>query len=395
MTPTATYLEGLRVVELADEQGEYCGRVLASLGADVVKVEPPGGSPTRMIGPFAGDEVDPERSLYFWHYNLGKRSVVLDLDDEAERERFRTLLDSADVLLESCPLGYLEERGLGHDELLARNPRLVHASITPFGRTGPWAEYQGSDLVHLALGGQMMYCGYDPDISGEHDTPPIAAQMWQAYHMAGDHASIGIMAALLNRDMTGEGQRVDVAIHQVVACNTEFDVVNWIYLRLPMSRSATPMSRTKDGRGLYTLWAHPPGGFPRIVAMLDAYGLADDLHDEKYLDPAYRFQPDVMAHIQALVDRFVAKYKFEGPWHEAQAEAILWAPMRKPEENLDDENWAMRQTFAEVSHPEVDESYRYLVGRWYSAQAEWSAGPRAPLVGEHSDAVMGDLAREG
>src|SRR5437879_5930086 len=142
MTDTPTYLGGTRVVEVADEQGEYCGRVLASLGADVVKVEPPGGSPTRLIGPFADDEVDPERSLYFWHYNLGKQSVVLDLDDEDDRERFRNLVDTADVLLESCPLGYLEERGIGYSELSARNPRLVHASITPFGRTGPWAGHQ-------------------------------------------------------------------------------------------------------------------------------------------------------------------------------------------------------------------------------------------------------------
>lgn len=383
-----TYLGGLRVVEVADEQGEYCGRLLASLGADVVKVEPPAGSPTRWIGPFAGDEVDPEQSLHFWHYNLGKRSVVLDLEHDVDRDRFSALVDGADVLVESCPVGWLEERGLGYEALASRNPRLVQCTITPFGTTGPWAGYQGSDLVHLALGGQMMYCGYDRDVHGEHDTAPVAAQMWQAFHMAGDHAAIGIMAALLERDASGLGQRVDIPIHQVVASNTELDVPNWIYLRNPMSRSATPMSRTKDGRGLYTLWAHPPDGFGRIVALLDKYGLADDLGDEKYLDPMYRFQPDVMAHIQALVDRFVGKYKFEGPWHEAQADAILWAPMRKPEENLDDASWAMRQTFAEVAHPERDESYRYLVGRWYSEQADWTAGPRAPRLGEHTDAVL-------
>ncbi len=389
MAGGATYLDGVRVVEVADEQGEYCGRVLAGLGAEVIKVEPPGGSPTRWNGPFADDVVDPEQSLYFWHYNLGKRSVVLDLDDDGDRERFGDLVAGADVLLESCPVGWLAERGLGYEDLAARNPGLVQCSITPFGPTGPWAEYQGSDLVHLALGGQMMYCGYGPDITGEQDVPPIAAQMWQAYHMAGDHASMGIMAALLDRDVRGEGQRVDVPIHQVVACNTELDVPNWIYLRNPMSRSATPMSRTKDGRGLYTLWAHPPDGFHRIVALLDKYGLADDLADEKYQDPMYRFQPDVMAHIQALVDRFVSKYRYEGPWHEAQAEGILWAPMRKPEENLDDENWAMRQTFAEVDHPERGESYRYLVGRWYSEQADWTVGPRAPRLGEHDDLVRG------
>src|SRR5689334_19220814 len=100
-------LDGIRVLELADEQAEYCGLLLAGLGADVVKVEPPGGSPTRRIGPFYGDVEDPEKSLFFWQYNRGKRSVVLDLDESEQRTRFDELLAMADVLLESTPTGYL------------------------------------------------------------------------------------------------------------------------------------------------------------------------------------------------------------------------------------------------------------------------------------------------
>ena len=111
-TAGAGALAGIRVIELADEQAEYCGLTLAGLGADVIKVEPPGGSPTRRIGPFYQDQADPEGSLFFWQYNRGKRSIVLDLQQEKDREKFRTLLAGADVLLESTPRGYLDGLGL-------------------------------------------------------------------------------------------------------------------------------------------------------------------------------------------------------------------------------------------------------------------------------------------
>src|SRR4051812_31293582 len=162
-----TILGGLRVVEVADEQAEYVGQVLAGLGADVIKIEPPGGSPTRRIGPFVDDIEDPERSLHFWHYNRGKRSVVLDLEGSAsDRERLLQLLESADVLIESTPQGWLNALGLGRAELQRQFPSLVIARMSPFGDDGPWAHFKGSDLVHLALGGPMMNCGYDPQPDG-------------------------------------------------------------------------------------------------------------------------------------------------------------------------------------------------------------------------------------
>src|ERR1700758_1339816 len=122
MMPTRGVLTGIRVVELADEQAEYCGLTLAGLGADVVKVEPPGGSPTRRIGPFYQDREDPERSLFFWQYNRGKRSIVLDLAKPEDRDRFRSLVATADVLLESTPAGELGGLGLDASTLMAQSP---------------------------------------------------------------------------------------------------------------------------------------------------------------------------------------------------------------------------------------------------------------------------------
>src|SRR5262245_18876857 len=130
-TPARGPLTGIRVIELADEQAEYCGLTLAGLGADVVKVEPPDGSPTRRIGPFYEDREGPERSLFFWQYNRGKRSIVLDLRAPADRERFRGLVATADVLLESTPRGELDALGLGADDLLRQFPTLIAARVSP------------------------------------------------------------------------------------------------------------------------------------------------------------------------------------------------------------------------------------------------------------------------
>src|SRR2546426_8255780 len=124
-------LTGIRVIELADEQAEYCGLTLAGLGADVIKVEPPGGNPTRAIGPFYQDREDRERSLFFWQYNRGKRSIVLDLHRTEDRDRFRSLVATADVLLESTPRGELDECGLSATTLMQRCPTLLVARMSP------------------------------------------------------------------------------------------------------------------------------------------------------------------------------------------------------------------------------------------------------------------------
>ena len=156
-------LAGIRVIELADEQAEYCGLTLAGLGAEVIKIEPPGGNSTRRIGPFYEDQEGPERSLFFWYYNRGKKSITLDFEQQKDRDRLRALVASADILLESTPKGELDRLGMGKDALAKEFPTLIHARVTPFGDDGPWANFKSSDLVHLALGGVMMNCGYDPD----------------------------------------------------------------------------------------------------------------------------------------------------------------------------------------------------------------------------------------
>ena len=140
-------------------------------------MELPGGAPTRSIGPFVGDTAGPDRSLFLALHNRTKQSVVIDLDDPGQADRFAELVGSADILLESGDAGYLDDRGPAHQVLAQRFPHLVRVWMTAFGDTGPWSGFKGSDLVHLALGGPMMNCGYDPEPNGHYDLAPIAPQL--------------------------------------------------------------------------------------------------------------------------------------------------------------------------------------------------------------------------
>jgi len=399
-------LSGVRVVELTDEQGEYCGLTLAGLGADVVKIEPPGGSPTRRIGPFYEDKADPERSLFFWQYNRGKKSVELDLKKAEDLERFQSLLASADIFLESTPKGELDALGLGSAALRERYPTLIHARITPFGDEGPWSDFKASDLVHLALGGVMMNCGYDPAPDGKYDLPPIAPQMWHAYHVTGEQMSMAIMAALMYRFRTGEGQQVSCAVHEAVAKCTEVDLMTWVMRRAPVFRQTCRHAResvsphptivhTKDGRWVMANLGNHPDDGKRLIALLDKYGIESGLSEETAAPPRTgRFVPGTAPDkskrdpSMEAVQRFVRAFTYENiPWREAQQAGMLWAPLRKPHENALDEHWLARGSFTDIEHPEVGRSFRYATSKWIGTATGWTPGRRAPLLNEDASSV--------
>ncbi len=400
-------LTGLRVIELADEQAEYCGLVLAGLGAEVIKVEPPGGSPTRRIGPFYEDREDPERSLFFWQYNRGKRSIMLDLRQGEDRDQFRSLVATADILLESTPKGELDGLELSADALMQQSPALIVARMSPFGDHGPWSDFKGSDLIHLALGGVVMNCGYDPAPGGTYDLPPSAPQMWHAYHIAGEQLAMGIIAALLYRWRTGKGQRLSCAIHEAVAKCTEVDLMSWVMRRTLVLRQTCRHARetvspfpsivhTKDGRWVMANLGTRPGDVARLTALLERYGMTADLTAEQSTAPqGGRFIPGTAPettvqgpHPMEAVQRFVRAFTFENvPWREAQEAGMLWAPLRKPHENALDPHWLARQSCADVAHPELGRSFRYATSKWLGTATSWSVGRRAPLLHEDAQAV--------
>jgi hypothetical protein len=197
------------------------------------------------------------------------------------------LLEGADVLLDASCGAFNEALGLDRATLGARFPSLVTARMTPFGDDGPWQDLKSSDLIHLALGGIMMNCGYDPDPNLEYDTPPIAPQIWHAYHIAGEQLATGVIAALIHRHRSGQGQDVSVAVHEAVSKNPELDIMHWVMRRVPIWRmtnrhaAETPnhspsISHTKDGRWFIT---HGMGArdLKNLVPLLSKYGLQADL----------------------------------------------------------------------------------------------------------------------
>lgn len=399
-------LSGLTVIEYADETAEYCGLLLAGLGAEVIKVEPPGGASTRSIAPFQDDTINKERSLYFWAYNRGKRSVVLDLESNDGKAAFTRLMAGADILLDSSGGELNQKLGLDAHTLTERFPSLILARMTPFGDDGPWSQFKGSDLVHLALGGVMMNCGYDPDPANEYDLPPMAPQIWHAYHIAGEQLLIGVLAALIERLSSGLGQDVSCAIHEAVAKNTELDLMSWVMRRAPLYRltcrhasetvtRVPSISHTKDGRWFMT-WGVGARDRANLAPFLDRYGMAADLTVPKDNgDLGARFIPGTAAadeqssHTLEVIQRFIRAFTYDKmPWGEAQAAGLLWAPLRKPHESVNDEHWLKRGAISEIFHPEAGRSFPYPTSKWLSSETRWQPGRRAPLIGEDTAEVL-------
>src|SRR5271169_7047302 len=207
-------LAGLRVLDLTGHRAQLCARLLGDMGADVIKVEPPAGDDARRIGPFVDDQPHRDRSLFFWFYNLNKRSLTLDLTHPRGAEILRALARSADVVIESFAPGTIAKLGLGWEELHRENPALVLCSIAPFGQTGPYRDFNADDTVLTALGG-MLY------INGFPNHAPVRPLGLQAYHSSCYFGAIAIMLALLARDRSSEGQWIDLSMQEATAAAVE------------------------------------------------------------------------------------------------------------------------------------------------------------------------------
>ena len=391
-------LGDLRVIELTDEKGQWAGKLMGDLGADVIKIEPPQGAPERAIGPFLEDTPGPERSLHFWHYNTNKRGITLNLETPDGRDVLRRLVATADVLIESYAPGYLPGLGLGYEELRALNPRLVMCSLTDFGQSGPWRDYTGSDLVHLAAGGQMGCCGYDE--SELPDAPPIAPGGGNAWHMGSHYAYIAIAAAITHRDFTGEGQYIDTSVHGACALTTEMHVNTWVYTKQNVRRqtgrhagvepSAPAQFLCKDGRYVnFSANRITPAMLKTWVEWMDGYGFEHDLDDPKYqeAETITAEQP----HITEVVHDFFSQRTSEEAYHGAQQRGFLAGAVRAAEDTFVDPHWQDRGFFVEVEHPELGRSFTYPGVPSIYSKSPGRIERRAPLLGEHNAEVYGEL----
>ena len=403
----AAVLDGTTVLECGDSRAEFAGFLLASMGADVIRLEGRRGAHSRHVGPFTTPEKpSPEHSLTFSRYNLGKRSVCLESDQAEGRAAFARLARHASVIIDSGEAAEIAKRLDGYRALREANPKLIVCIITPFGLDGPYRDLKMTDLTHLALGGVMASCGYDPRPDGTYDTPPIAPAMWQAYHIACEHAVIAILAALNYSELTGDGDMIDLSIHEAVSTCTEVAIPTWIYEKALVRRqtgrhAAEKPSRpwlraTKDGRYVkaFMFWA---GRERRVIAeMMTEAGIEHDLNSDAYRELAERSPSEAGAHFSATIDRFCLSLTAEEIFHRAQAKGLLWASVRYPEENLADPHFQARGTFQLFAHPELDRELHYPVSVATDGANRVTSFQRgAPRLGEHTREVLLEAGLSG
>jgi len=391
--PRSEALNGLRILELADQKGEFCGKLAADMGADVIKVEQPGGDETRRIGPFVDDVPDPNKSLFFWYYNTSKRSITLNLEAKEGRSIFRQLVLKADILVETYPPGRLDDLGLGYAALSEINPRLIMVSITPFGQSGPYRNFKTSDLVSMAMGGPVFSCGYD-DIP---NAPPIRPDGGHAYLMGCYHGFSGMLLALYHCDLTGQGQHVDCSIHEACSCSTEAAIPFYVFHNIIVQRhtgrhaSMRPNERSqylcRDGQYVNIM------GLPRtrknwseLKSWLESEVSFGDLRNKSFEDiRALRFagagNPEVQ-HYMDILGTFIANHTAEEIYHGAQQRGVPCGIVRSPEETLSDPHLRDRGFFVEVEHDEIGRRVTYPGAPFVCSRMAYRVR-RAPKVGEH------------
>ena len=288
-------LQGVRVIELARDPIAFAGKLLGDMGADVILVEPPGGDPARGYPPFVDDRPGEDRSLYWWHYHTSKRGVVIDLDDEAGRDRFRDLIATADVLLEAEPRQRLASLGIDYEELKSTRADLVHVAVTSYGRADPKSDLPFTDLTLMAAGGPPWSCGYD-----DHSLPPIRGPL-QGFHIASHFAVMSTLTALLHRAISGTGQFIDVSMTAAGNVTTEGASYNWLIAQNTVQRqtgrhaSVTPSVETQqlcsDGRYANTgVGPRQASGFAALDKWLKELGLDAELPEAVFLEVGAHYE---------------------------------------------------------------------------------------------------------
>ncbi len=378
-------LRGRRILELADEKGMYCGKLLADMGADVIKIERPGGDPTRDVAPFWGDEAGAERSLSFLYLNTSKRGVTLDLTRPEGQELFRSLARGVDLVLETHPPGYLNRLGLGHEMLKRENPRLVLTSITGFGQTGPYRDFRSSDLVANALGGAMY-------VTGEEEDPPVRLAGSQAHVAASTCAAVSSMIALYCASATGRGQHVDISLEEVTASVSHIcGVGKWLDDGIIPKRRGTglfasvPSGTYSCKDGLVYLMINRPLHWQALAQWINEVTGNREVLDAMFEGPSSSRIP-----YRELLDLFISeltsRFSVDEIYHEGQRRHIAFTPVNTAAAVARDPQLSERGYFVDVEHDGSGE-LRYPGAPYRLSETPWRLSRRAPGVGEHNQEV--------
>lgn len=383
---TDSALGHLRVIELGDIPASYAARQLADLGADVIKVEPPTGDPSRLLAPFAGNIVDRERSLTFMHANTNKRSIALDLANGSDREVLVKLLQSAQLLIEATPLGGLEKHGFSDEKFRNDFPHLVIVSITPFGRTGPYRHYKGSDAIANATGGFLF--GQGDDIKGQCTAPSHLA-----YQMAGTMAAMLSLAGVRHARETGAGQRIDMSLQEALTFCNSSSVARYTrenrFERRPGGKAyggaGTNIYRCRDGR-----YVHFTTNMPHMWKEFAQNWMTDKcLAGPEWENPRYRDQHS--AEVAKAFAEFIGQFDADDFANQAQARHLAAAPLNTIGQFVNCEQNRERQWLQEIDHP--------VIGKYKApgAPMRLSLTPMrvrrpAPLLDQHRKEILAELA---
>ena len=383
------------VLDLSEGGVNWCGKVLADFGADVIKVEPPGGSLTRELGPFVRGRSGAERSLYWSAYCVNKRSVVIDLAEPAGIDRFRRLADGADILIESFRPGYMRDLGLGYEDLSATNPGLVYTSVTPFGQTGPYSQYLAPDMVAWSMGGMQYICG-------DSDRPPVRVSAPQSELHAGGQAAFGTLAAYWHRQKTGQGQHVDVSMQTSVMWTlmhaTPFPPLHGINLE---RQGAFRSTGTREFRQVFpcgdgdvtilpnprtmaplTEWMAEEGTAPGWLLEIDWDGWrAPDPEEEA--GRAEQFQ-----EFQRLVLEFAASKTKDELYLRAVRDGMFIAPCNSAGDIARSVQLEARDFWTKVDYPAHGRSLTHLGPFIKMSESPILVRRPAPEVGEHNEEVF-------
>ena len=381
-----------RVLDLTTERGFLCGKIFADLGADVVKIEPPGGDCARNIGPFYKDIPDREKSLFWFAFNTGKKSITLNIETADGRQILKELIKTADFLVESFDPGYLDKLGIGYNILRQSNPRLIMGSITPFGQDGPYSNWKGPDIVPWAMSGYMWMTGEPGRSPLRISCPP------QTYLHASAITAAGLLLALRHRYMSGEGQHIDTSAQQCPTWMLTHTYAYWDLLKVNLGRAG--VYRQFGEKLLRTVWPCKDGyvafmfaggligakGQRSVVELMEKEGMAEDWLRELNWDDwsaTDGSQEEVDRIIEAFGRFFKTKTKAE-LFNEALKNNIMLAPVSTVADLAGNVQLNARDYWVEIEHPELDNSIKYPGAPCKLTETPWRIKGRAPLIGEHN-----------
>ncbi len=373
-------LEGLRVLEYCRMvSGPYCGKLLADLGAEVVKVEePPSGDPARLRGPFPEDVPDPEKSGLFLYLNTNKLGITLSLQKEAGRRVFRELVRDVDILIEDTPPGSMQQLGLGYDELSAVNPGLILTSITPYGQTGPYRDYKSRylNLYHVSGHSSFVYIA-----TAEAKGPPVAAGGMVGEYDAGLTAAVATLGATLGRLESGEGEHVDISKYEALVALERVEVNHFANNPEPRRWPGMIGGLVPCSDGYVVITAAQEHQWRALVELM---GNPDWSQDEMCRDEFSRSQH--RDEIQPHILEWMSRHDKEEIYHRGQEISVPVGPVRTVAEIVGWEQARQRGFFAELDHPQAGR-LSYPTAAYGFSETPWHGDSAAPTLGQHNEEI--------